>query len=482
MADPAAISDSHGEFVELANVGEDVVHPDSLILGVDGTRLLLSSVTLSRGSFLLLCRDSIRSSNGGMKCDRQLPGLSLANGKTITISVTQGERKEDFPIPPSRVGVSWENTMDKSLDYQRFLTSVGTWLQGDSATPGIRNSQSVEPARFDLGISGVTLGKDRVLAVAVKDFGQEMPGRSFLTARLDENWDGDFETPVDSMEVPAFSNGGKTVLFPLGREAHGLVQVKLSPDENPTNDVVRLSAEQERPLALSEWCPDPETGAPEWVEIRNATTDSGGQGRTLSLAQVVLNGQAFGSRAGELIPGSYLVVTESIEKFRAHYGNLKVHLLELPTWPGLRNTGDTLQLTAAGYFFDYATFTGEDLKGGGCLMPGVQGMQAGSGTPGFTEPSVEEFSWQVSGRIAGGGRTVDVEVKAPAGFRYVLRVFDLEGNQVRSLGGGGPGHHLHPWVGDDAVGELLKPGPYVICLSMEKHRTRRQAVVVVSGR
>lgn len=492
MADPTALSDAHGEFLELANAGGDSLRLDSLTLGVDGASLVLTALAMAPGGLFLICRDSIPAENGGMICGRQWAGLSLANGRALEVTLKAGAGETvEYPVPASRPGISWENTLEAGADFKRFLGSVGPWLNGDSATPGARNSRSTERPRSDLGITQVTLRADGMLSVGVENRGSGPPPRSFLSVRADQDWDGEAETFLDSLEATLPASGARTFLVPVGRGLRGLVQVRLTYDEDAADNLFLMPVEPEKPMVLSEWCPAPEAGAPEWVELRNGTADSGGQGRTLSLTRMEFDGRLLGAAAGEIAPGEYVVLTESTSGFRARYGALKVRLIEIPSWPGLRNTGDTLRLSAAGFALDSVVYGAKALAdGGGCLVRGRPGeagpalpeaARSGSGTPGFSVEPVTDFSWELSGRIAGSGRSVDAEVRAPSGFRYSLRIFDLEGNCVRDLGGGGPGRNIHRWTGESDRGGRLQPGPYVICLAAEGHRSRKQVVVVAEG-
>jgi hypothetical protein len=162
---------------------------------------------------------------------------------------------------------------------------------------------------------------------------------------------------------------------------------------------------------------------------------------------------------------------------------LKVRVLELTTWPGLRNAGDTLRLSVRNFLLDSVVYRAGDLSNGGaCLVRGPGQMETAEGTPGFTGEVMESFSWDLGARIASAGQPLEVEVRAPAGFHYTVRVFDLEGNCVRSLGGGGPGRHIHRWSGESAQGGMLRPGPYLICLSADGYRTRKRAVALTGGR
>ncbi|HKP97037.1 MAG TPA: hypothetical protein VJ385_14900, partial [Fibrobacteria bacterium] len=88
----------------------------------------------------------------------------------------------------------------------------------------------------------------------------------------------------------------------------------------------------------------------------------------------------------------------------------------------------------------------------------------------------------LSGRVAEPGRPLDVEVRMAAGGHYVLRVFDLEGNQVRELGRGGAGRNVHSWDGTGERGAVLGPGPYLLCLDGGSGLRRRAAVILGDGR
>ncbi len=495
MADPTFVSDAQGEFLELANPTSDTLRLDSLGIVVDGQNLVIKPFLLVPEGFLLLCRDSSFSSNGGMVCQRQWTSLALANSRNDTVLLNWETGQEKYVLPIAKPGVSWENTGEKTESYHRFLSSGTAWAGEDSATPGFHNSRSVAPPRFDLGITQVTVGAAGVLSIVVRDLGT-LPfdlshtnlahtnlAPTYLVLRMDRDWDGDWETLLDSQAVTALPAGGTAFIIPLGPGLTGLIQARLGRDDNPVNNTFSLSVGSTHALVLNEWCPAPESGSPEWVEIRNATLDSSGQGRTLSLGQVAFKGKMLGSKAGNLAPGEILILTEDAARFRSHYGAIKVRILELSAWPGLRNTGDTLSLSVLSEPVDSVVYTSGNLVGSGaCLVRGESEWSTGSGTPGFTEATISEFSWELGTRIASAGQPLDVDVRAPAGFNYSVRVFDLEGNCVRALSEGGSGHHIYHWSGEDSHGGMLRPGPYLICLSSDGHRTRKRAVAVAGNR
>ena len=488
MADPGAVPDAQGEFLEIGNPGADTIRLDSLRIDAASQSLLIGRIRIAPGETLLLCRDSLPSANGGMVCGARWAALSLPNGRAAEVSLSGAGWRNVFALPASRTGVSWENTWDARESYLAFAPSGAAWSGGDSATPGFRNSRSALRPEHDLGIMNVTwyaaagagegaagaAGKgEGFLEARVARRGSGAAPASFLSLRLDADWDGEAEILIDSLSVDMPASGEAVLRCGAGSGVRGIVHARLTRDEDPGNDLFLLPVEPGRPLAITEWHPAPAAGEPEWVEIRNRTADSGGIARRLDLSRAGFNGLALGSKAGILEPGGFLVLTESLERFRARFGPIKARVLQPAGWRALRNSGDTLVLSLAGMTVDSLAYG---------AVPAAETREAG--TPGFSPDAAESAmaeGWSLSGRIAGAGRTLDVEVRAATGKSYALRVFDLEGNKVRELGGGGAGRRLHTWDGRGDGGRALPPGPYILCLSRGGAGSRRAVAIVVDA-
>jgi hypothetical protein len=488
MADPTAVPDAQGEFLEIGNPGADTLKLDSLRIDADAQSLVLGGLRMAPGEAFLLCRDSLPSANGGMVCGARWAALSLANGRAAQVSLSSAGWRNVFALPASRPGVSWENTWDARESFLVFAASAASWSGGDSATPGFRNSRSALRPERDLGIMDVTwipaaaagegaaaIG-DGFLEARVARRGSGAAPASFLSLRLDADWDGEAEILVDSLAVDMPASGVAVLRCGAGSGVRGIVHARLTRDEDPGNDLFLLPVEPGRPLAITEWRPAPAPGEPEWVEIRNRTADSGGIARRLDLSRAGFNGLSLGSKAGILEPGGFLVLTESLERFRARFGSIKARVLQPAGWRSLRNSGDTLVLSLAGLTVDSLVYG---------AVPAAETREAG--TPGFSMDASDAAEaapaegWSLSGRVAGPGRTVDVEVRASAGGSYALRVFDLEGNKARDLGSGGPGRRLHSWDGRGEGGRALAPGPYIVCLSRDGDGPRRAVVIVMDA-
>lgn len=483
MADPSALADAAGEFVEIANAGDRPESAAAVRLAVDGDTLALGAVSLPAGGHLLLCRDSAALAAAGAPCGLALPGLSLANSRPLALALLWGDLRSAFEVPAAKPGVSWENTWDDERGLRDFARSAAAFLAGDSATPGYRNSRSRRLARRDLRLARLSLdARDGALEAVIEDRGAEAaPG--VLRVRADTDWDGIAETPVDSAAVPA---GGGTVRVPLGPDHVGILEAVLGGDENPADnraEACREAGGAGASLAITEVAAAPEEG-PEWAEIRNATGEGGGWPRTLDLARTAWNGVTLGPEAGRLAPGEYLLLTEDAAALRARLGPLKVRVFQPPGWPSLRNSGDTCRLTLAGAVLDSLAYGSREAGAGPSLA-----RPAGTGSPSARPAAAETPGWQarpaaaalalsLSARVLDASRPLSLEVEAPAGAAFALRVFDLEGVCRRTLGRGGEGRHGFAWAGEGERGRPLPPGPYIVCLSAGGSRPVRKVVAL----
>lgn len=481
MADPSALPDADGEFIELGNAGEAAFAADTLRVAVDGDSFAVARVRVEGGGFFLLCRDSAAMSDVGAACHRNLPGMGLANGRALTVEVL-GERGGLFTIPAAKPGVSWENTFAEAGGFREFLRSGRVFLGSDSATPGFRNSRSLRPAARDLRIAEARLESgEGALELRVEDLGSSRLGGG-LSIRADIDWDGWAETRVDSLAVPP---GGGNLRVTLGPDHVGLIRAELHGDADPAENVVFVHRGGGRTLEITEVCPDP-AGGPEWAELRNATGEGGGFPRGLALAAVEWEGHPLGQGAGRLEPGEYLVLAEDSAAFRRAIGPLKSRVLELPGWPSLRNTGDTCRLSIAGHPLDSLAYGGKAAVTAPCLArslsrPGglAEAVPVSAPSPGYPASlPPARLDWRLSGRVLAPGAVLEVEVEAPAGREYVLRVFDLEGNPLALIGKGGPGRMTHAWDGTGPHGRRLPPGPYIVGFAAAGETARKRTVVV----
>lgn len=150
MKDPAAVPDSHGEWVELFNTTASTLNLHGFVIrdhGTDG--FLLPQLTIgSRGSVVLAVNGDT-SQNGGVHADYVWPpgSLSLSNGSDeIEVVAPTGEVLDavvydngvTFPDP---TGASIERVDLKALPRgANFLAATTVFGAGDGGTPGNPNS------------------------------------------------------------------------------------------------------------------------------------------------------------------------------------------------------------------------------------------------------------------------------------------------------------------------------------------------------
>jgi len=461
LADPAAWPDAQGEFLELGHPGIDSARLDGVAISVDGQSFPLGPLLLGPSDCLLICRDSAAYARAGIACARGWAGMSLVNGRPLEVTLSWAGGNFHVTAPASRPGTSWENTWDATAGYAAFGPSLAGRTGGDSATPGARNSRSALAAGRDLALAGIEVAGS-IVRVTVENRGSGPPPRSWVALRLDADWDGISEATIDSVPLDSAGTYPAALEFRIPTGARGRASASLGPDENPGNDVMAAAFEPGGgPLAFGAFQAVGQEGAPEWVEIRNITSASGGTGRRIALSLATVDAMALGAKAGFLDPGERIVLASDTAAFRARYGPIKANVMRPEPWRALRNTGDTLVLRLAGAAVDTLSW--------GPIKPGA----AAAGN----EELPTEAGWSLSGRTAFPEAPLDVEVQAPAGADYVLRAFSLEGDIVKEIGRGGAGRRMHTWDGRGAGGRALPRGAYVLCLTFGDGWTRKRAIV-----
>lgn len=99
MIDASAVSDEHGEWVELYNAADRTIALDGLVLGDDNVDAwtLDGGVQVAAGQFAVLCADMAPGANGGVTCDGGFhsntwgDGFALANaGDEVRLSRQDG--------------------------------------------------------------------------------------------------------------------------------------------------------------------------------------------------------------------------------------------------------------------------------------------------------------------------------------------------------------------------------------------------------
>lgn len=154
MADPRAVPDERGEWVEIANPGAEPVELRGwkLLSGNDAGLTVASSVVVPPGGVVVLGRDGRTASNGGVRVDYPVAeGLSLANSDDwIALRDPLGAPVDSVAWSrPARRGASWTRTNPAPdlpvVDGPGWKIAEETFGAGDRGTPG-RVDFVAEPA------------------------------------------------------------------------------------------------------------------------------------------------------------------------------------------------------------------------------------------------------------------------------------------------------------------------------------------------
>lgn len=145
MADPRAVPDERGEWVEIANPGAEPVELRGwkLLSGSDAGLTVAQSVVVPPGGAVVLGRDGRTGANGGVRVDyRVAEGLTLANsGDWIALRDPLGAPVDSVAwTQRARRGVSWTRTSPAPdlpmVEGPGWKTAEETFGAGDRGTPG----------------------------------------------------------------------------------------------------------------------------------------------------------------------------------------------------------------------------------------------------------------------------------------------------------------------------------------------------------
>ncbi len=238
-----------------------------------------------------------------------------------------------------------------------------------------------------------------------------------------------------------------------------------------------------RLLRIVRYCARPRNGEPEWIEVRNVSS------RPLALTQVRLEGRVVsGSPSSRLAPGeSFMAASDTAELRLWQPGH---HAVALSSWSNLRNSGDTLRLTLTGppatdlpkapaiiLTLDSLVYGPAADPSEGCASLAGEGSSAAAS--GYAL-EVSAPRWSRAGSPS-GSVPFAVTVRAPAGGRYDLSVYDLDGRPLCALAreAAGPVTIPFPPAACPALVEI--PAGHVI-LQLSPHHAPRVRTLLRIGR
>ena len=144
MPNPAAVSDSYGEWFEIINL-------DSIVIDLNGwmirdesndTHIINTSIEIQPGEYIVLGRNSDESLNGGYISDYTYSSFALANTNDEIIILDQDEKIVDglsygntFPFSSGVSMYLKDISSESSIDTNWAASSI-TYGDGDMGTPG----------------------------------------------------------------------------------------------------------------------------------------------------------------------------------------------------------------------------------------------------------------------------------------------------------------------------------------------------------
>jgi beta-lactamase superfamily II metal-dependent hydrolase len=147
MADPDAVTDANGEWLEVHNTGAAAVNLQGWTLASnnDASQTIASSVSVPAGGYVVLARNGTWSTNGGVNENYTYAIINLANTSDWVALRDGGGASVDsvswataMPVGSTR-GVSDPTLANLDAKGSNWHTSTTAFGAGDEGTPGARN-------------------------------------------------------------------------------------------------------------------------------------------------------------------------------------------------------------------------------------------------------------------------------------------------------------------------------------------------------
>ncbi|HEU0012885.1 MAG TPA: lamin tail domain-containing protein [Longimicrobium sp.] len=153
MADPAAVADADGEWLELHNRGTSAVNLQgwSLAGNNDAPHTIASSVSIPAGGYVVLARSGSSATNGGVSAGYAYGAMNMANSADwIALRDGSGASVDSvvwataMPAGYSR-GVTDPDAANLDAKASYWHTAAVTYGSGDRGTPGAQNDGRRSP-------------------------------------------------------------------------------------------------------------------------------------------------------------------------------------------------------------------------------------------------------------------------------------------------------------------------------------------------
>jgi len=481
------------EWIELA--AQQDVNTSAYSLIVNSDSIPLPSLTLDSGSFLVVCRDTLRfeqhyGDSSGIWGDQPFENFPLFEAGFALANVSGAVRLYDTVTADA---FTYDTAAPDGTSFERIDDS--TWQITDPAvgsTPGTRNFGT--PVPFDWALRNADVdpvqpqpGAPVTIRAVLENTGTSS---SSTTVHLESNTG----TPPQALPLTGAPGAVDTARFALTAQP-GLNRftLHLDLDDRPENNATGVRfLTASRPLIFTEIYAVPAAGEPEWVELKVAadtliTLDS------IAFADL-RDSTPLDDIYGALAPGAYFVITEDAARFLNHYAGFDGIVLQPPRWPTLNNDGDTLALTRFGIPFERVGYPAFGSKRGVSLERVGDGATWGysvapGGTPGADNsidvPYTDDIRIDVTPNpfAAGDGERAAIRYTVPFNAAGELRLYAGDGRLLRTLLPGSPLVSGEvSWDGRDADGALLPVGIYLLYLKLSAPFERARLATVVIAR
>ena len=497
------------EWVELWNVSPVSVTLDGVIVVTNGdTTRLPNGANAPAGAYIVIARsiaafETAWGDASGVWGDAGSEAFALYQG-SFQLPNSAG-RADVYDSAGQGSVFEWASGGGDGVSWERVkagVDSVGPSIDPRGGTPGRINSVSV--VERDIGIANVTIARaagvtEFSVTLTNYGFGALEPGEVRLWASpTGDSW------PVDSLYVvsapfvsPLPSGSIVTTLRALLPWVYANVGIEalVNGDERPVNNV-RVSVAPGMdfpPMILTEVLPDPQgTLEAEWIEVRNVSN------APLDLSGWRVGDSVHSSSALEtgsiLAPDAYLVFTSNRTAFTSFYADLGGEIVEVAGWPTLNNSGDIVRLIDAyGFVADSLSYNktpgdNRTLARVGETIDAPWGMsRSAGGSPtalndAYLAATGSEFIISVdpnpfSPDADGFEDITTFQWSAPVGERLTVRLYDLQGVEIRALYEGASIDGDISWDGKDNAGRRAPVGVYIALFETELRGAKKTVVV-----
>lgn len=147
MPNPNAVGDTAGEWFEIYNPTDSTYNLENWVIKDNGTdtHTINGSLPIAAGDYLVLCRNGVSGTNGGVTCNYEYSGFILANDEDEIVLVNDSAEEVDrvdydtnFPYAAG-VSAELKNALMDNNTAGNWEAATTTYGDGDYGTPGAAN-------------------------------------------------------------------------------------------------------------------------------------------------------------------------------------------------------------------------------------------------------------------------------------------------------------------------------------------------------